>query len=79
LYNTPGIYALRRRCKINNKYLVGETINIKNRIPNHLTYLKNGQANKKFLKDFTEYGPENFELIIFDEGGAKRLSEFYVS
>jgi excinuclease UvrABC nuclease subunit len=35
LYNTPGIYAWR--CKINNKYLVGETINLKNRIPNHLT------------------------------------------
>jgi group I intron endonuclease len=68
LYNTPGIYAWR--CKINNKYLVGETINLKNRIPNHLTYLKNGEANKKFLKDFTKYGPENFELIIYEEGSS---------
>jgi hypothetical protein len=64
--NIPGIYAWR--CKINNKHLIGETKNLKNRIPQHLTYLKNGEANKEFLKDFNQFGSENFELIIVEEG-----------
>jgi hypothetical protein len=66
LSNRPGIYAWR--CKKNNKYLIGETQNLKNRIPQHLTSLKNGEANKEFLKDFKTFGPDSFELIIFDEG-----------
>jgi len=67
LKNTPGIYVIR--CILNDKHFVGETQNIKNRIPTRLKDLKkNSEKNKDFLKDFNQYGIENFELVLFQTG-----------
>jgi len=66
LENTPAIYAIR--CSKNNKHYIGETKNLKNRIPRHSIALRTGNTNKELLADFEKYGKENFELIIFASG-----------
>jgi hypothetical protein len=66
LKNTPGIYAIR--CIRTNRHLVGETKNIKNRIPRLLTHLNRQEGNSNFVSEFNEYGIENFVLILYETG-----------
>jgi hypothetical protein len=66
LKNTPGIYAIR--CISTNRHLVGETRNIKNRIPTLLTNLNRQEGNSNFVSEFNEYGIENFEFILYETG-----------
>ena len=67
LQNTPGIYAIR--CKINRKYLVGESENIKHRILTKLTQLLQKQrTNLEFVQDLQKYGLQNFDLVLFKTG-----------
>lgn len=62
LLNQPGVYAIR--CKLNNIHYIGESQNLKNRIPKHKSQLTAGKSNKNFLDDFNKYGAQAFELII---------------
>lgn len=66
LLNIPAVYAFH--CLINNKYYIGETINIKNRLPQHLSNLGNGKGNSAFCADFASYGKKNFEFILIQSG-----------
>jgi hypothetical protein len=67
LQNEAAVYAIR--CKHNNMHYIGESKNIKNRIPQHKEHLKNESSNTRFLNDFKKYGPEGFECIIVKKGG----------
>lgn len=64
LKNTPGIYAIR--CIPTNRHLVGETKNLKNRIPQLLTSRQEGNSN--FVSELNVYGIENFEFILYETG-----------
>jgi hypothetical protein len=73
LQNIPGIYAIR--CKINTKYLVGESENIKHRILTKLTQLSQKQStNLEFFQDIQKYGLKNFDLVLFKTGAG---AEYY--
>jgi hypothetical protein len=66
LDNTPGIYAIR--CIDSNKHYVGETKNIKNRIPKLLTRLQKKEGNSKLVYDYFRNKSSNFELILYEKG-----------
>jgi hypothetical protein len=73
LKNEPVVYAIR--CKHNNMHYIGETINVKNRIPKHKEQLQNGTTNKKFLNDFLIFGSSAFDVIIVSSGAAMEKFE----
>lgn len=62
LLNQPAVYAIRN--KYNNIHYIGESQNLKNRIPKHKAQLSHGTTNQRFLADFNKYGSQGFELII---------------
>lgn len=64
--NLPGVYAIR--CKINNKHYIGESKNLKERIPKHYAQIREGKSNEAFAQDFNTYGKDNFELILVQSG-----------
>ncbi len=68
LENTPGIYAIR--CISTNKHLVGETKNIKTRIPKIFAELKQNKGNSLFVSEFNKFGIENFEFILYETSEA---------
>ncbi|EHI96776.1 Excinuclease ABC C subunit domain protein [Clostridium sp. DL-VIII] len=58
-----GIYAIKNT--LNNKYYIGESINIEERWENHKLQMgKNHHRNKKLKKDLLKYGINSFEFII---------------
>jgi group I intron endonuclease len=66
LPNQPGVYVFRN--KTTNTYLVGESKNLKDRIPKHSEQLKNGKANTAFAEAVKKYGLEDFEVILVGYG-----------
>lgn len=58
-----GIYKIKN--KINNKFYIGSSINLKRRIYFH-KYIarKNIHSNKHFQRAWNKHGEENFEFII---------------
>lgn len=66
LNNTPGIYAIR--CIPTNKHYVGETKNIKNRIPKLIHDLESRKGNSKFVSEYVEHQSSSFELILYETG-----------
>jgi group I intron endonuclease len=71
LLNEPAVYAIR--CKQNNVHYIGETQNLKNRIPKHKTQLKEKKTNQKFLADFERFGSSEFELIVVKSGPSMEI------
>lgn len=70
LPNQPGVYVIRN--KNTNMHLVGESKNLKDRIPKYSAHLKNKTAkqklNQKFSADVDKYGFENFEILLVEYG-----------
>lgn len=62
-----GIYAIRN--KINNKYYVGKSINIYERIRQHINKLNKTSKDSNFHlnKSWLKYGRDNFEYIILED------------
>ena len=61
-----GIYAIRN--KINNKYYIGESLDIDTRWSRHKSHMKKGyHRNKKLKNDLLEYGYSIFEFIIIKD------------
>lgn len=62
-----GIYAIRN--KINNKYYIGKSINIYERIRQHINKLNKTSKDSNFHlnKSWFKYGQDNFEYIILED------------
>jgi len=62
-----GIYAIRN--KINNKYYIGKSINIYERIRQHINKLNKTSKDSNFHlnKSWLKYGRNNFEYIILED------------
>ena len=73
-----GIYYL----KINNKFYIGQSIDIEHRFSNHLSELRNNHHySQKLQNAFNEYGESNLTKGILEECDAKDLDEkekFYI-
>lgn len=62
MYN---IYKIE--CMVNNKVYIGQTVNFKARIQNHLGVLNNNKHTNPFLQDdFNQFGQNNFSFEIID-------------
>ena len=60
-----GIYMIRN--KINNKFYIGSSKNLKTRYQIHLNNInKNKHPNKILIDAYLKYGEENFEYIIIE-------------
>lgn len=54
-------------CKANNRYYIGQTLNFKQRVCYHKTYLRRrSHSNKILQRAFNKYGEENFEFSIIE-------------
>ena len=58
----PGIYYFRN--KINNKYYIGQAINIRKRFSSHFIQIKKENNKYPIYKAILNYGIENFEYGI---------------
>lgn len=61
-----GIYKITN--KINNKVYIGQAINLRKRIKNHIGNYKLNKKNKHFYSSIQKYAIENFELEILVQG-----------
>lgn len=66
LLNEPAVYAIC--CKQNNKHYIGETKNLKDRIPRHYEHMDQDKSNAAFKDDMFKLGKDEFELIIVKSG-----------
>lgn len=65
LKKEAGIYYFKN--KINNKYYIGQAINLKKRLRHHFSNIKsNKYSNIALYKAINKYGIENFELDIIE-------------
>ena len=54
-----GIYKIY--CKETNKYYIGQSVNVENRLKTHLNELKNNKhINQELQSDFNSYGEDSF-------------------
>ena len=60
--NIPGIYAIKNN--INNKFYIGQSLKLKNRLLYHLNQFKNNNRKYPIYNAFEKYGLNNFEIII---------------
>ena len=62
-----GIYAIRN--KVNNKYYIGKSINIYERIRQHINKLNKTSKDSNFHlnKSWLKYGRDNFEYMILED------------
>jgi group I intron endonuclease len=61
-----GIYTIK--CLKNNKYLVGQSVNILNRFSQHKYHLKNNTHDNRHLQaSYNKYGAEYFVFEILNE------------
>lgn len=66
LKNNPGIYKIIS--KINNKFYIGSSVNLRNRANRHQNELRQNKHLSKHLQNaFNQYGSDNFEFIILEE------------
>lgn len=63
--NCPGIYFIKN--KINNKYYIGQAINIKKRLLKHLSNFQAKKYDNPLYRAFDKYGLDNFECGIIKE------------
>lgn len=70
-----GIYYIKN--KTNNKFYVGQSIDIETRIKRHKRTLKNGTHHNKHLqKSFNKYGENNFEYgVLYEANEDDNLDE----
>jgi len=61
-----AIYQIKN--KINNKFYIGSTNNIKKRWNNHRSKLRNGKHENAYLQQaWNKYGENTFEFIVLEE------------
>lgn len=60
----PGIYYFRN--KINNKYYIGQAINIRKRFSSHFIQIKKENNKYPIYKAILKYGIENFEYAVVE-------------
>lgn len=59
----PGIYKILNTK--NNKYYIGSSVNLKNRLSSHKRALEdNSHKNKRLQRDWNKYGSNNFKIEI---------------
>ncbi len=58
----PGIYYFRN--KINNKYYIGQAINIRKRFSSHFIQIKKENNKYPIYRAILKYGIENFEYAV---------------
>ena len=58
----PGIYCFRN--KINDKYYVGQALNLYKRIRQHMARFRNKRIKNSIYRALEKYGFDNFELKI---------------
>lgn len=69
-----GIYAIKNL--VNNKMLVGSSVNIKSRLAKHLRMLtKNKHYNKPLQYEYNTYGSNNFHTLVIDICSKEQLAE----
>jgi group I intron endonuclease len=60
-----GVYAIK--CKTNNKYYIGSTMDLDRRFKTHKQHLEKGCHNCRILqRDYDEYGLDEFEFIVLE-------------
>ena len=75
-----GVYYFKNL--LNNKYYIGQAINIRKRLIHHLSNLSHNRYNAPLYKAFQKYGIENFEFGILQriektEALLKSLLDFW--
>lgn len=61
----PGVYKFL--CRPTNKFYIGGTKNIRKRLKEHMTLLRNGHhLNEHFQRSFLKYGVESFDFYIIE-------------
>lgn len=69
-----GIYAIKN--KINEKILIGSSINTKNRLNYHFRELRlNRHYNKLLQEDYNTFGGNNFEKLIIETCDKEKLEK----
>lgn len=63
--SSPGIYFIKN--KINNKYYIGQAINIKKRLLKHLSNFHAKKYDNPLYRAFDKYGLDNFEYGVIKE------------
>lgn len=63
--NQSGIYRIRN--KQNGKFYIGSTSNMRKRMREHLSFLRNNKHVNNYLQHaFNKYGEENFSFEVFE-------------
>lgn len=63
--NSPGIYFIQN--KINNKYYIGSSNNVRLRLSNHKSKLRNNTHHSyKLQRSFNKHGFDNFEFGVIE-------------
>jgi GIY-YIG catalytic domain. len=71
--SNPGIYLLHNIS--NNKYYVGQAINLKKRLLHHLSNLNTMRYDAPIYKAIHKYGIENFSIKILYTTDNKNFTE----
>lgn len=76
-----GIYKITNI--INNKFYIGSSVNIYQRLKHHYSDLKNNKhGNKYFLRSYIKYGKNNFKVEILEEATKELLlikEQYYIN
>lgn len=68
-----GIYYWKN--KLNNKYYIGQSVDINRRIIAHRSLAKNGKEDKLLYLSMRQHGIENFEWGVLEECSIDKLDE----
>ncbi len=67
--NNPGIYVIK--CKVSDKYYIGETYNLLDRLGRHAVSLTNNTCDCKELQaDFNQHGSDSISFGVIEYGSA---------
>ena len=70
-----GIYKIY--CKETNKYYIGQSVNVENRLKTHLNELKNNKhINQELQSDFNSYGEDSFVFEKIKDSEEQFLNMF---
>lgn len=72
---TSGIYYIKNL--INDKYYIGQSVNIDKRFSQHFSMLRNNNHHNTYLQNaFNKYGAKNFEFKLIKSCKPKYLNRF---
>ena len=72
LSKTIGIYAIKN--KVNDRFYIGQSANVRRRISQHFSALRGGyHCNTALQQDWDTYGEDKFESLLLEECSQEEL------